>query len=126
MIPTTERYSYQPFKNTTVFYRLKVTSKLGQTIYSNIIALKTSGIAETSFNVSTLVKNEITVNAGINYRYVLNDLNGKTIATGNGIKGLNKINISNQSNGMYFIQLFGIDPNSGRVTSEETQKIVKH
>ncbi len=126
VIPTAERYTYQPFKNTTIFYRLKVTSVLDQTIYSNIIALKTTGIAERSFNVSTLVQNEITVNAAINYRYVLNDLNGKIIATGNGMKGLNKINISNQSNGMYFIQLFGIDPNTGRVTPEETQKIVKH
>ena len=50
----------------------------------------------------------------------------KIIASGNGVKGLNKIYISNQSNGMYFIQLFGIDPNTGGVMPEETQKIVKH
>jgi hypothetical protein len=72
------------------------------------------------------VQNEITVNASVNYRYVLNDLNGKTIASGNGVKGLNTINISNQSSGMYFIQLFGIDPTTGGVTIEETQKIIKH
>jgi hypothetical protein len=112
------KFSYQPFKNNTVFYRLKVTSVLNQTVYSNTIALKGAGVAEKSFNVSTLVHDEIIIDAANNYQFVLNDINGKIISTGKGLKGINHVDVSKQSGGMYIIQLFNND-------QRQTERIIK-
>jgi hypothetical protein len=100
------KFSYLPNKSTTVFYRLKVTSVLNQTVYSNTTALKAEGSDQRLFRVSTLVNNEITINADLNYQYRISDLNGATISTGKGLKGVNRVNVSNLSRGMYIIQLF--------------------
>jgi hypothetical protein len=111
------KFSYQPFKTNTIFYRLKVTSVLNQTVYSNTIALK--GVdAENSFKVSTLVHDEILINAADNYQFVLSDMSGKTISTGTGLKGINHVDVSRQSGGMYIIQLFNND-------KRQTERIIK-
>ncbi len=116
--PTIDKFSYQPFKSNTVYYRLKVTSVLDQTVYSNTIALKGTVNTDKIFNVSTLVQNEITINAAQNYRYQLNDINGRTVSAGSGLKGINKLNVSNQSNGIYIIQLLSDD-------QRQTERIIK-
>ena len=112
------KFSYQPDKSNTVFYRLKVTSVLNQTVYSNTIALKANGDVEKLFKVSTLVTDDIVVNAAVNYQFVLTDINGKTIQTGTGLKGINYVNVSKQSSGMYIIQLFNND-------QRQTERIIK-
>ena len=99
-------------------YRLKVTSVINQVVYSNTIALRSTGKAEKAFNVSTLVQNEITVNASDNYQYRLSDANGRVIATGNAIKGINKLNINSQPGGLYIISLY----NNNQV---QTERIIK-
>jgi hypothetical protein len=116
--PAADKFTYQPFKNSTVFYRLKVTSVIDQTVYSNTIALKSSGSADKMFSVSTLVQNEIVINAADNYQYMISDINGRTLNTGTGLKGINRVNISNQSSGMYFIQLYSND-------QKQTERIIK-
>ncbi|WP_462249083.1 T9SS type A sorting domain-containing protein [Ferruginibacter sp.] len=116
--PVTNKFSYQPYKTNMVYYRLKVTSVIDQTGYSNIIGLKTTGNSGKLFNVSTLIKNELLINAAENYQYQIIDASGKTIAAGNGIKGINRINVSNQPAGMYIVQLFN---NSQR----QTERIIK-
>lgn len=112
------KFSYQPDKNNNIFYRLKVTSVLNQTVYSNTIALKVTGDAEKSFKVSTLVTDDIVINATANYQFVLTDMNGKTIQKGTGLKGINHLNVSSQSRGMYIIQLFNND-------QRQTERIIK-
>jgi Right handed beta helix region len=124
--PGADKYTYQPFKNSTLFYRLRVTSVLEQTVLSNTVALKGTGVEELIFNVSTLVQSEITINASSNYKYLLSDLNGRKIINGNGIKGLNRININNQPKGMFFISLTGVDINTGLINGMVTKKIVKY
>ena len=116
--PTSTKFSYASYVSNTIFYRLKVTSVLDQTVYSNTIAIIGASSTDKSFYVSTLVQSEITVNAPANYQYVLNDMNGRIIGRGIGIKGVNRINISNQQTGMYFIQLFNID-------KRQTERIIK-
>jgi hypothetical protein len=116
--PSAENFTYQPFKNSTVFYRLKVTSVLNQSMYSNTIALKGSGSADKLFSISTLVRDEIVINAGDNYQYMISDINGRTLRTGAGLKGINRVDIANQSNGMYFIQIFNGD-------QRQTERIIK-
>jgi Right handed beta helix region len=124
--PSADKYTYQPFKNGTVFYRLRVTSVLDQTVLSNVVALKSTGVDKAIFNVSTLVQSEITINASSNYQFLLSDVNGRIIATGKGIKGFNRIDINNQPKGMYFIQLMSNDVNTDLINTKETQKIVKY
>ena len=73
------------------FYRLKVTSVIDQVAYSNIVALKASGKSDKFFNVSTLVQQEITIQATDNFQYLLSDANGRMLATGKGTAGINRI-----------------------------------
>lgn len=111
-------FSYRPYKNNTVYYRLKVTSVLNQTVYSNTIALRSSGDADKSFYVSTLVHNEIRINAADNYHYQVCDMNGKVILTGAGFKGINDIDFSNKPGGVYIIRLFSNN-------QSQTERIIK-
>lgn len=102
-----KQFSYSPFENTLKYYRLKVTSVIDQVAFSNAIVLKGIGSgADNNFKVSTLIENEITVHASVPYQYLLIDVNGRVISKGNGVTGLNSLNISNQPRGMYIMQLF--------------------
>lgn len=114
---TSNQFSYEPSKNNTFYYRLKVTSVIDQIVYSNTVALKAGGTNDI-FNVSTFVQSEVVVNASENYQYLVTDINGRVVSTGKGNKGLNRINVSNQSSGMYIIQLFS---NNQR----QTERIIK-
>lgn len=116
--PSSKQFSYQPYKNNTQFYRLKVTSILNQTVYSNTIALKGTEKNDKIFSVSTFVQNEIVINAAENYQYVFYDVNGRVMNTGTGLKGINRVNIANQSSGMYIIQLFSNN-------QKQTERIIK-
>ena len=98
-------FNYKTNQNGNIYYRLKVTSVIDQTAYSNIIALKSTVATERLFIVSSLVQNDITVNAAENFNYRLLDANGRFIAQGIGLKGMNRINVSKQSSGMYVLQL---------------------
>jgi hypothetical protein len=98
-------FNYTTNQNGNIYYRLKVTSVIDQTAYSNIIALKSTVATEKLFIVSTLVQHEITVNATENFNYRLMDGNGRYIVQGNGFKGTNRINVANQAGGMYVLQL---------------------
>jgi hypothetical protein len=112
------KLAYRPFKSNTVFYRLKVTSVIDQTVYSNTFALKGTANADNLFSVSTLVQNEIVVNAGENYQYILSNTSGMRIYTGSGLKGINRIDVSRQARGMYIIQLFSKD-------QQQTERIIR-
>jgi len=102
---STKGFSYAPYQNNTLYYRLKVTSVLNQTVYSNVVALRAAGNQSTLYSVSTFVHDEIVVNAADNYQYRLSDANGRMIAAGNGTKGVNRINMNTMPGGMYIIQL---------------------
>ena len=116
--PAITNFSYQSNKSNMVYYRLKVTSVLNQTVYSNTIVLKGAGNTDKFFNISTLVQNEIIINATENYQYLVSDMNGRVVYRGSGLKGINRINVSNQSSGMYIIQLSNND-------QKQTERIIK-
>jgi hypothetical protein len=114
---TSRNLSYVPADNNTRYYRLKVTSVVEETAYSNIIALKGTGKAG-SFTVSTFVTSQVTVNASEYYRYRLMDANGRMLAAGYGVQGMNNIDISSRPSGMYVLQLF--------INNEiQTERIIK-
>lgn len=119
LAPADKSFTYMPTTTGDIYYRLKVTSVIAQTVFSNVITIKSANISvEKMFKVSTLVHDQITVNASANYQYHLTDINGRTIQTGNSIAGINKINVSNIPNGIYVIQI--INDNQ-----KQTERIIK-
>lgn len=111
-------FTYTPFVNADIFYRIKIIASNDQVAYSNIITLKSGGNAEQVFKVSTFVHNEIKVNASANYQYQLADISGRIIRTGNSNAGINTINVSNAPNGIYVMQIIS---NNQR----QTDRIIK-
>jgi hypothetical protein len=111
-------FVYTPFQRNEIYYRLKVTSVLNQTVYSNTIVLKADEKTTPSFGVSTFVRNQITVNAADNYQYLLSDINGNTITQGKGKQGFNQVTIDHQPAGIYILQLVS---NSHK----QTERIIK-
>ncbi len=116
--PAAKSFTYSPLTTGDIFYRIKVTSVVAQSMYSNVITLKSAGSAEKLFRISTLVTNEVTVNAPANYQYQLADINGRIVGKGTGNAGINKINVNNISRGMYVIQIV----NNAKI---QTEKILK-
>ncbi len=111
------KFSYEPNKTNSVFYRLMVTSVLNQIVYSNTIALKGTE-NQKLFTVSTLIQNDITISAPENYKYVLYDVNGRLINFGNGVGGVNHVSVTNLSKGMYTIQILNNN-------QKQTERIIK-
>ncbi|MGH2645954.1 MAG: T9SS type A sorting domain-containing protein, partial [Ginsengibacter sp.] len=109
---STKEFDYTPVAKENIYYRLKVTSSIGQIAYSNVISLKSNG-AQKLFTVSTMVHNEVTINAAENYEYKLADITGRIIQSGTGKAGSNSININNYPNGIYLIQMIS---NNQRIT----------
>ena len=104
---SSKNFTYDPFSTENIFYKLKVTSAVGQVAYSNVIKLHSTGLNQKNFIVSTLVHDDILVNAGENYQYQLTDISGKLISKGSNIAGISRINMNNAAAGIYVIQLFG-------------------
>jgi hypothetical protein len=104
---TSRSFAYTPFDEQIKYYRLKATSVIEQVVYSNIIALKSTSGTDVPFTISTFVTSQLTVNASEAFQYKIADINGRTIAIGKGIKGINSIDMSYKTAGMYVIQLFG-------------------
>ncbi len=111
-------FNYTPTDNNIKYYRIKAVSMSDEVVYSNVISLKSNEIESKSFKVSTLITNQITVNATENYQYRIMDMNGRMIAFGNGTTGMNNINMYNPTKGMYVIQLFGKN-------NKQVERIVK-
>ncbi len=113
------KFSYAPLQSSKIYYRLKVTSVINQSVYSNTVILKEINDGSNNiFKVATFIKSTITVNANVPYQYQLSDISGRIINKGNGAAGFNNININNQPNGIYIIQLFS---NNQR----QTERIIK-
>lgn len=112
------QFAYTPFQKTDLYYRIKVKSVLNQTLYSNTIKLKGIDEAGKAFKVSTLIQQEITVNAAEKYFYLISDVNGATVAKGSGQTGFNKVDISRMPGGMYVLQLLSNN-------QKQTERIIK-
>ena len=64
------------------------------------------------------MQNELIITAAGNYQFLLSDIKGRTVASGTGVKGISKVNVSNLPGGMYIIQLF-------RDNEKQTERIIK-
>ena len=99
------KFDYTASEKNKLFYRLKATNVLNQSLHSNILVLKTNGGANNLFSVSTLVQDNIVVRASENFTYSLFDINGRQITAGKNIKGSSNINVQNLTKGMYVLQM---------------------
>lgn len=98
-------FSYDPFNNIPIYYRIQITSVTYQVAYSNVIFLKSPNVNQKRTTVSTYVNDEIMINAGSNFSYMLSDVSGRLISKGTNNAGINKINMRNAPNGIYVIQI---------------------
>lgn len=103
---TAGNFSWQPYKNNPVYYRLKVNTVAGSGVYSNTIVLKPVTNADNKFTVSSFINNVISVNAPETYRYLITGINGISILKGTGTKGFNTIAAEQLPAGIYIIQLY--------------------
>jgi hypothetical protein len=110
--------NYTPQDPNTRYYRIKATSVIDQVVYSNVIALRGTAAAEKAFTVGTLVQSQIQIRAAESFRYLVMDMNGRTVFTGRGTAGLNQIQWPGQASGMYVIRLIGTN-------HEQTERIIK-
>ena len=113
-----KEFSYLPLIMENISYRLKVISTTNQTVYSNVISLRSIEKTGKLFTIAPLVHSEIKVSAAENYKYQLADMSGRVLKSGSDNAGINNININNCPNGIYFLQIIS---NSQRTT----QRIVK-
>lgn len=97
-------FTYSPTVTGIIYYRLKVTSIKGETVYSNIISLKNSGKPSVVL-LSNLIQGQINLQASENFSYRLADMSGRMLKEGKGSIGTNLINIDNSPNGIYIIQM---------------------
>ena len=111
-------YSYQPNLKSTLFYRLKITSSIGQTAYSNIISLQAVNNIRKQFTVATLVQHEVNIQATEKFDYALYDMKGGLLLKGKGNNGLNKISAANLPAGLFVIQIQGNN-------YKQTERIIK-
>lgn len=100
-----KKFTYDPFIKANIFYRLKVTSITDENTYSNVIVLKSNIQSSKAFTISTLVHDEILVDASKSYSYMLADASGRVIVKGSNSAGLQRININNHPNGIYIMQI---------------------
>ncbi len=114
----TTSFSWKPAQNTALYYRLRVNTAAGRSVYSNTIFLKEVYGTDNNFNVSSFIHSIISVNAPETYRYRLTGINGSIIQQGSGIKGMNTIAADNLPAGIYIIQLTG-------KTINQTERILK-
>jgi hypothetical protein len=98
-------FTYKPYVTTTAFYRLKVTFDNGHLFYSNTVSLKQTGISPKPKLVTNLINsNTIIVTSPGAYNYTIYDFNGKTVRKGQLTNGLNNIDASAITSGMYLVR----------------------
>ncbi len=98
-------FTYNPSIMATFYYRLKVTSSINETVYSNTIVLR-SMTRPRRITVSSTATSDIMLRAADSYDYTLFDTQGRIIKKGKGDAGAGTINVSNQAAGMYILHLF--------------------
>jgi hypothetical protein len=97
-------YSYIPEQSGILYYRIHTTFDNRQQYYSNTIALRSNSINTKPFINGNLIYNSLTINSPASFSYSINDYNGRLVEKGTITQGINTIQISNYSSGMYFIK----------------------
>jgi hypothetical protein len=109
--PLTERspeqrsYTYRPVNIESPQYRLNVLFDNGRQYYSNIITIRqNSSTPRPQLNGTLINTNTIAVSSPGVYEYMIIDMNGKVMALGKLVSGINLLQASGMANGIYMIR----------------------
>ncbi len=97
-------FMYKPYVSTTAQYRLNVTFDDGRRYYSNVVSLRNTASADWPKLVSNIANNNVVVTSPGAYSYAIYEFSGKTVSKGQLTNGLNTINTSAITGGMYIIR----------------------
>jgi len=98
-------YSYAPANPGLLLYRLSVVFDNGKKYFSNTISLRESSakVSKPQLNGNIIADRYISINSPGNYAFRVMDLSGKTITKGQVANGINSVNTTIISGGMYLI-----------------------
>jgi hypothetical protein len=101
--PLTETsFQYEPLVNGNVHYRLRLELPDTTSFYSNDVILSNEAVSV----VSTLVRDQVQINAAGEYQYQLFDEVGRLYARGRVIKGVNFVPVQNAKSGILVLKLY--------------------
>ncbi len=96
-------FSYLPRESGMLKYRLHVKFDNGNHYYSNMVALSNES-AERPFLNGNFSQNSISITSPSSYDYTITDFSGRMLSKGKLAEGINRINLSFISKGMYLVQ----------------------
>ncbi|MBC7874455.1 MAG: T9SS type A sorting domain-containing protein [Ferruginibacter sp.] len=97
-------FMYKPYVTTTALYRLNVTFDNDRQYYSNIVSLQSKGAANWPKLINTITNTTIMVTSPGTCNYAIYEFSGKTVSKGQLVSGLNTINTTPITSGMYIIR----------------------
>ena len=104
--PQLNAFSYRPFGNGAMYYRVKmVTSRDERAYYSNILSLQYSTGATVTL-LTNVVSSQIRVNVTTGYTYQLIDETGRLLAQGTLTGGTHDIAIGQGKKGLLFLKVY--------------------
>ncbi|MBK6384910.1 MAG: T9SS type A sorting domain-containing protein [Chitinophagaceae bacterium] len=96
-------YSYRPWHNTAIQYRLHVYFNNGRDFYSNIITLRIVNDARPKL-IGNIISSSIMVSSPGTFQYSIYDLNGTILIKGKVEAGTSSVMLPYLAAGMYFIR----------------------
>jgi hypothetical protein len=97
-------YMYKPYVSSTALYRLNVMFDNGHQYYSNTVSLRNTSSINRPKLVTNITNDNVIITSLGTYTYAIYEFNGKIIYKGQLLNGLNPINTSAISGGMYLIR----------------------
>ncbi|MBI3137307.1 MAG: T9SS type A sorting domain-containing protein [Sphingobacteriales bacterium] len=103
--PAERSFSYKPIASGNLLYRLNVTFDNERQYYSNVVTLRNSAGSPRPRIISNLTEsNTLSVISPGNYDFLVCDFNGRTLARGILIAGINTITANGMTSGMYLVR----------------------
>jgi hypothetical protein len=96
-------FSYAPAHAGTLWYRLQAGFDNGRSYYSNIVSLKSTGMARPAVQ-GNFVGSSLTVSSPSAFGYTILDPSGRLVSKGTLRTGMNNISTENFAPGLYVIQ----------------------
>lgn len=100
----TRNFSYHPFDNKPLLYRLHVTFENQKEYYSNVIAIRQGKNIKPELIGNTITGNLLSVNSPGNFQYHIVDQSGRLLVKGKLETGFYSINIGSTRRGIYIIR----------------------
>ena len=97
-------YSYRPFDNKPLLYRLHITLDNLKQHYSNVIAIRQGKALKPQLVGNTITATALTVNSPGSYQYQVIDQNGRLLYKGPVEKGYSTVSVGRITPGIYIIR----------------------